>query len=319
MIRKRSNLLLGLALIALGSLLLLESLGLLSNLSPLLWTAVFAAASLTFLGAFLYSGREQWPWLIPASAAGGLALVTVLSLTGVDGIWLGALFMASISIPFGLIYLLNRQEHWWALIPAWATAVLTVIILISEQWAGEIVGALVMWSVALPFFFVYLRNRKHWWALIPGGITAGVGLIVLLASQGSEELIGTLVLLMVAAPFAAVFFLTRGQWWAVIPAGILTTVALIIPLAAAAGEGAFAEQLVGAVLFLGSALPFAWLWWRRDAYSTAWAKYPAVALAAAAFLTLLLGGVIENSWPVILIIIGAWLLVDNVRQSKLKP
>lgn len=62
--------------------------------------------------------------------------------------------------------------------------------------------------------------------------------------------------------------------------------ALIIPLAAAAGEGAFAEQLVSAVLFLGCDAPFAWLWWRRDAYSTAWAKYSAVALAAAGEVTL---------------------------------
>lgn len=318
MTNKRSNLLLGVALIALGGVLLLQSLGLVTDLSPVLWAVIFAATSVSFVGAFFYSGREQWFWLIPASVTGGLALVTALTLTEVDGIWLGALFMASVSIPFGLIYLLNRQKHWWALIPAWATAVLTVIILVSEQWAGETIGALVMWSVALPFFVVYLRNREHWWALIPGFITAGIGLIVLLASQGPEEVVGTVVLLIVAAPFAAIFFLTKGQWWAIIPAGVLTTVALIIPLAAAAGESDFAGQLVGAVLFLGISVPFAWLWWRGKAYDTTWAKYPAVALAAAGVLTLVLGTVIENGWPIILIVIGLWLLYENVRQPKLK-
>ena len=318
MAKKRSNLLLGLALIALGGVLLLETLGVMGELPPLFWAAVFAGGSVFFVATFLFSGREQWAWLIPASVTGGLALVIGLSLTEVEGIWLGALFMASVSIPFGLIYLLNRQKHWWALIPAWATAVLTAIILVSEQWAGEMIGALVMWSVALPFFVVYLRNREHWWALIPGFITGGVGLIVLLATQGAEEVVGTMVLLIVAAPFAAIFFLTKGQWWAIIPAGILTTVALIIPLAAGAGESGFAEQFVAAVLFLGCAAPFTWLWWRRDAYPTAWAKYPAIGLAAAGALTLVPGTAIENGWPIILIVVGIWLLYDNVRRPKLK-
>ena len=318
MANRRITLLLGIALIALGGLLLLETVGVVPDLSPIIWAGVFASASVFFATMYFVSGKERWVWLIPAFATGGLAVIVALSLTGIDGIWLGALFMASVSAPFWLIYLLNRQEHWWALIPGYATAVVTAIILVSEQWAGELIGTLVMWSIALPFFFVYLRNREHWWALIPGTIMAGMGLIVLLATQGSGEVIGTIVLLIVAAPFVAIFFLTKGQWWALIPAGILTTVAVIIPLAAVAGEDGFAGQLIGAVLFLGCAVPFAWLWWRRDAYETNWARYPAVGLVAAAAVILVLGTVIENSWPIILIVIGLWLLVNNARRPKLK-
>ena len=318
MANKRSNLVLGIALIVLGGLFLLETTGFLPALTAIVWAAIFGSASIFFFVTYLYRGKEEWFWFIPAFVSGGLALVIALTLTGVEGTWIGALFMASVSAPFWLIYLLNREEHWWALIPGYATAVITAIILVSEGWSGELVGTLVMWSIALPFFAVYLRNREHWWALIPGFITAGMGFIVLLATQSPDELIGTIVLLMVAAPFVAVFFLTKGQWWAIIPAGILTTVALIIPLGAAAEDGAFAEQLVPAVLFAGSAVPFAWLWWRRDAYDTSWAKYPAVGLTAGAILVAALGTVIENGWPIILIIIGVWLLYDNVRQPKLK-
>ena len=318
MAKKRSNLVLGIALILLGGLLLLETMGFLPAFTALVWAAIFGSASVFFFATYLYRGREEWFWFIPAFVSGGLALVIALPLAGVEGVWSGALFMASVSAPFWLIYLLNREEHRWALIPGYATAVITAIILVSEGWSGELVGTLVMWSIALPFFAVYLRNREHWWPLIPGFIMAGMGFVVLLATQSPDAFIGTIVLLMVAAPFVAVFFLTEGQWWAIIPAGILTTVALIIPLGAAAEDGAFAEQLVAAVLFLGSAVPFAWLWWRRDAYDTRWAKYPALGLAVGAILVAALGTVIENGWPIILIIIGAWLLYDNVRQPKLK-
>lgn len=318
MANRRSNLLVGLALVLLGGVLLLETMDLIPALSQIFWAVVFGAASVFFAATYLSRGKEQWAWLIPAFISGGLAGVVALSATAIDGIWLGALFMASVSAPFWLIYLLNRQKNVWALIPGYATAVVTAIILSANVLAGELIGTLVMWSIALPFFAVYLRNREHWWALIPGAIMAGMGLIVLLATQGSGELIGTLVLLMVAAPFLAIFFLSKGQWWAIIPAGVLTTVALIIPIAAAADESDFGGQMVAGVLFLGIAVPFVWLWWRRDAYDTKWARYPAVGLVAAAIIVLALGTVVENGWPIILIIIGLWLLYDNVRQPKLK-
>lgn len=320
MSNKRNNLIWGLVLIVLGSLMLVETLGLVPDLSQVFWAAAFALVSLFFVSAYFYGGREQWAWLIPASVTGGLALVTALSLTTIGGPWLGALFMASVSAPFWLIYLFNRQDNWWALIPGWVTAVVTLIILIPERWAAEIVGTLVMWSIALPFFLVYLRNRAHWWALIPGFIVGGMGFIVLLATQTQNpgQVIGSIVMLIVALPFLAVFFLGKGQWWAIIPAGILTTLALLIPFASAVEGSAFGGRLVAMALFLGIAVPFAWLWHRRDLYPTDWAKYPALILSAVAILTFALGSVLENGWPIILIVIGAWLLYQNLRQPRLK-
>jgi hypothetical protein len=122
-----------------------------------------------------------------------------------------------------------------------------------------------------------------------------------------------------ALPFFAVYFFSKGQWWAIIPAGILTTIALIVPIATGVEDGdTFTGRLVAAILFLGFALTFGWLWWRRDVYPTAWAKYPAVSLIIAAVVTLVFGTIIENVWPVILIVMGGWLLYSNLRQPQLK-
>jgi hypothetical protein len=306
-------------LILLGSLFLVQNLGLIPEFSEGVWAIILGAACLFFIAIYLMSGIENWGWLFPIFITGGLALSAALSLTTINPIWIGAAFMASVSVPFWIVYIFNRKEHWWALIPGWATAVLTLIIFVSDIWSGEIIGSLVMWAIALPFIFVYFRNREHWWALIPGFIMAGMGVVVLMASRSAEEIIGTFVLLTIAAPFAAVFFFTKGNWWAIIPAGILTTLGLIVPFASRIEGDSFEARLVAVFMFFGFSVPFGWLWLRRSSYSTVWAKYPAVGLIVAALVTLALGTVIENGWPIILIVIGAWLLYDNLRQPKLKP
>lgn len=316
---KRNNLVWGGVLILLGALLMLDSLSLIPEISQPVWAVIMGASCLFFIGVYLYTGKRHWGWLFPIFITGGLGITAVLTLTEFNELWVGALFMAFISAPFWIIFLLNRKENWWALIPGWVTAVLALIILVSEVWSGEIIGALVMWSISLPFIVVYLRNRSYWWALIPGFIMAGMGLVVLLSTENLGEIMGTFVMLVMALPFFGVFFFTKGQWWAIIPAGILTTIALIIPFAANVEDNSFGGRLVAFVMFLGFSVPFIWLWFQRKIYPTSWAKYPSVGFIAAAFVTLALGAVMETSWPILLIVIGAWLLLDNFRQPKLKP
>lgn len=318
MSEQRNNMIWGVVLIVFGGLFLVENLGLIPELSEGFWAVSSGLACLCFIAVYIYSGKTHWGWLFPIFITGGLSLAAALSFTAINPLWRGASFMAAVSAPFWIVFLFNRQENWWAVIPGWITAVLTLIILVAEQWAGETIGALVMWSVALPFVAVYLRNREHWWALIPGFIMAGMGVVVLLSSQGAEEVIGTFVLLIMALPFLAVFFFIKGQWWAIIPAGFFVTTALIVPFAAAAEKNDLAGQLIGAFFFMGCAVPFGYLWWRHDMYPTIWAKYPTVGLLAAAVITLALGSILKNSWPVALIVIGIWLLYDNLHQPKLK-
>jgi hypothetical protein len=320
MSNKQNNLIWGLVLIVLGGLFLVESLGFIPDFSQAFWAVTLGLACLFFVAVFVYGGAKHWGWLFPIFISGGLSLMIGLSFTDINETWIGALFMASVSAPFWTIYLLNRENHWWALIPGWVTAVITLIILVSERWSGETIGALVMWSIALPFIAVYLRNRQHWWALIPGFIMASIGVVVLLSNRGTEAIIGSFMMVVMAVPFLAVYFFSKGQWWAIIPAGIFTTLAFIIPFATGIEEGdTFAGRLVAVMILSGFAVPFGWLWWRQDVYPTAWAKYPVGSLVIAALITLLFGLVMEIAWPIILIVVGGWLLYNNLHHPQLKP
>jgi hypothetical protein len=40
----------------------------------------------------------------------------------------------------------------------------------------------VMFAIAAPFIYIYLRNTDNWWALIPGGIMAVIGAGLLISS-----------------------------------------------------------------------------------------------------------------------------------------
>lgn len=318
MFNKKDSLIWGGVLIVLGLLLLVDSLSLVPDFSPLVWAFIMGVMCLAFTALYLYRGKDNWGWYFPIFISGGLTVSAVMRWFELESLWIGASFMALISLPFWLTYLVDRTNNWWALIPGWATAVIALIVLVGEKWQGETVGALVMWAIALPFLFVYMRNRQHWWALIPGFITAGIGVVVLMTGQRQEDLIAVIVLLVIAAPFVAVYFLAREQWWAIIPAGILTTLAIIVPFASRIEGDTSDERLVAVVMFLGFSVPFGWLWFRRERFQTGWAKYPAVGLLAASLFTLALGTVIQNSWPIILILVGVWLLIDNFRQPKLK-
>jgi hypothetical protein len=142
--------------------------------------------------------------------------------------------------------------------------------------------------------------------------------MVLLVNHSPEHTIGTFVLLVLAFPFFAIYFFAK-NWWAIIPAGILTTLALLVPFAIGLEKSSQEAQLLSAAMFLGFAVPFVWLWWRRNLFPTAWTKYPAAGLIAAAIAALFPGVVIESGWLIALIVIGAGLLYDNLHQPKLKP
>jgi hypothetical protein len=313
---KTINILWGLLLILGGGLFLAQNLGLLTNLEPFVWVVIFGGVSLLFFSNYALNGLHQWGWLFPAFISAGIALTIFLAESGVGGGVVAAPILLGVGLPFLAAYAVDRRRNWWALIPAWVLAVVVLIILLAERAPGEMIAALVMFSIALPFVIVFLLDPNRRWALIPSFVLIAVGLIPLLTMIGSGEAIGALVMFLIAIPFFGMYFLSRDSWWALLPAGITGSLGLAILLMALQIRGLDQTALFTGVLFLGFGVTFAVLWTRRNNHPTGWSIYPAGGFAILGLLAFVLGSQSDLVWPVAIILAGLLLLVNSLRTRK---
>ena len=104
--------------------------------------------------------------------------------------WAGNLVWAGIFAVAGFFLLgvyYRQRPRRWPLITAYVAFALAGVMLIelldeALHLPGDLEGAYVMFAIAIPFLYVYLRDRKIW-ALIPGGIMAVIGVGLLLESM----------------------------------------------------------------------------------------------------------------------------------------
>ncbi|GAB4474506.1 MAG: hypothetical protein Kow00124_14620 [Anaerolineae bacterium] len=196
----------GLLLMILGGLLGINQL---LNLGDFILALAFAGAGATF---FVVSRRHQRWAVIPAYIFFALAGLIVVLALGFEA--LGASYVLfAIAAPFLYIYLSNRQQRWWALIPAYVNAAIggLIFLVVSSQngQMGEaLVGAYVMFAIAAPFLFLYVRSPREWWWLIPGGITGLIGLGLIFTG-----VLDALVYLIPAAMILAGILLLIGRGW----------------------------------------------------------------------------------------------------------
>ena len=314
---KYGNLFWGLILILAGGLFLAQNMGYLEGLAPLVWAGIFAAASLLFLIGYLINGLQNWGWLFPTTITAGVALTIYLAeYTNSDAV-VGAPVLIGVGLPFAVAFLLDPRRRWWAMIPAWIMIVLTLILFFVDRASGEWIGALVLFSIALPFLAVYLVDRTRRWALIPAFVLTAVGIIPILVTQVSGETIGAYVTLMIALPFFVVYFWSPKNWWALVPAGVMGTIAIsLLVFQREPGDVANPQWMAG-FMFLGWALTFGALWLRRKDQATAWAGYPALGLALASALAFIVGDNFELYWPIIIIAVGITVLFGSLRNRSL--
>jgi hypothetical protein len=103
--------------------------------------------------------------------------------------------LGTIALPFIVVYLRDR-ENWWALIPAYVLLSVGIMVgLIETGFMRDLlVPAYVMFSIAIPFIFIYIRNPREWWPLIPGGVMGVIGMAFLLSERSTRIITPILVI-----------------------------------------------------------------------------------------------------------------------------
>jgi hypothetical protein len=307
----RSELIWGLVVIIAGLYFLASNLGWLPPLSPDAYTLVLGAVAAVFVLVFLLTGF-QWPWLVPAGAFGAGAAALWLAERETAGTTIGAVVMGGVALPFWIAFLARPRQNWWAVIPGWTMLAVGSVVLLSDRLRGELIGAVVLFSIALPFLVLFII-RRYWWALIPAYVLSVLAVITLSAATAKGELIGALFMLAIALPFWILYLLRRHFWWALIPAGVMTSIGVVVLVSTLPLSEPILTRLASALLFGGWSLTFAFLWLRHQKEGLAWAWYPAVGLAAAAAAFAIFGDRSELVWPLALIGLGAWLLLSSGR------
>jgi hypothetical protein len=162
-------------------------------------------------------------WGLALIVLGAFFLIAQL-VPGFSGL-LGGLIWAAVMVGVGAAFLgvyVSDRARWWALIPAYVFAAIGgIIALATIGFRGDGIAAFVLMAIALPFFYVYLRDRRQWWALIPAYVMTAITMLVLLPFRMMPgEWVAAYINFAVAVPFLYVYLRNRKNWWALIPAGI---------------------------------------------------------------------------------------------------
>jgi hypothetical protein len=309
------NLFWGLILIAGGAYTLARTMGVEVTQDPTVWAFIFGGISIVSLIFYFAAGVKNWEMLIPAGIFGGLAITSALVAKGVDDPVMASPIFIGIGLPFIVAFIIDGRRNWWALIPTGAMAFLTLVLFAVDRVAGEWIGSGLFFILAATFFFVYL-SRRVLWAAIVAYVMFILGFMPLMAMTSRPEFSGIIVLFAIGLPFLYVYLKSPERWWALFPAGILLTLGLITAVALIPGiqTEEYDNRVGNTVFYAGLAATFAVVWLRHH---KRWAMVITVLAAAMAVITALFGE-IQQSWPVLIILAGAYLLYTALRPKAAK-
>lgn len=153
--------------------------------------ALLGILALFFFGGY-FSARDNWWRLIPGWTLIALAAMVYLStLPALDQrITAGVLFVGQ-SIAFAHIYLLDRAERWWAIIPGGFMLMLGgTIALSSLTEEPAVLGTALFIGLGAVFFLLYILGQRWqlWWALVPGSVLVLYGLFLFTVGLGQQNL-----------------------------------------------------------------------------------------------------------------------------------
>jgi hypothetical protein len=197
--RISSDLLIGGVIVAVGVIILLQNLGVFGAARDLIWTTLFTAGGLAFIGAVAQNPARWWA-LIPGAALLSLGvLIGVSAFAPALAAWGGTIFLGGLGLGFLGVYLL-RRDLWWALIPGGVLMTLGVVAGVGERFADSLGGAIFFFGLALTFGLVALlpsdEPASRRWAFIPAGVLFVLALITLMNVPVLMNIIGPALLIL---------------------------------------------------------------------------------------------------------------------------
>ena len=189
-----NNLIWGVLLTLAGIGLLLFNLDVFVRFEPYVQyggAALLGLLALLFVGGYL-SARENWWRLIPGWTLIALtAMVYLTTLPALDQRITASVLFVGQAIAFLHIYLLDRADRWWAIIPGGFMLMLGgTIALSSITEAPSVLGTFLFIGLGAVFFLLYLLGQRWqlWWALVPGSVLVLLGLFLFSVGLGQENL-----------------------------------------------------------------------------------------------------------------------------------
>jgi uncharacterized membrane protein HdeD (DUF308 family) len=181
---RKQGLVLGGLLIVFGILALIENF---IDLGVWIWVAVLVIGGLAVYAIYATDRKEKWILIISYVMLAVAGLLTLLEFEVLQDAFVATYVLLAIALPFLLAFLSNR-ENWGLLIPAYVLTVIAVMVPLIEIGLLEdiMIAAYILFSIAIPFFVVYLRNSSNWWALIPAGILSVIAASFLIAQAAVE-------------------------------------------------------------------------------------------------------------------------------------
>lgn len=181
---RKQGLVLGGLLIIFGVLALIENF---IDLGVWIWVAVLVIGGLAVYAIYATDRKEKWILIISYVMLAVAGLLTLLEFEVLQDAFVATYVLLAIALPFLLAFLSNR-ENWGLLIPAYVLTVIAVMVPLIEIGLLEdiMIAAYILFSIAIPFFVVYLRNSSNWWALIPAGILSVIAASFLIAQAAVE-------------------------------------------------------------------------------------------------------------------------------------
>jgi hypothetical protein len=270
------------------------------------------------VGLAMFSMRHEAILGLVLVVLGLAILASNLEVFWIGSALLGLLLFGGLGIVFLAIYR-QRDQNWWAAIPAGALFGLAGVTLLEsiESVPGGLSGAVFLWGCAIPFIILFRKEPRFFWASIPGGFLAVLGLLALLSSTRLGGAFFTWLLFWgFGLAFAIVFLKQPSRWWSVIPSGVFFSLGWLALFQSARWAGGSAQAFI---FFLGLAVTFGFLFLiRNEENRLQWAKYPAfvLLLISALFLfSALSWGAMVTIASVAMIGGGLYLIYTNRKEN----